>query len=31
MITVYRARYKYKEEGSDLWKDFSNIYVINNL
>ncbi len=31
MITVYRARYKYKEEGSDLWKDFYNIYVINNL
>lgn len=31
MITVYRNKYVYKEKDSELWKDFSNIYVINNL
>lgn len=31
MITVYKGKYKFKEKDKDLWKDFSNIYVINNL
>lgn len=31
MITVYRGKYVYKEKDSELWKDFSNIYVINDL